>query len=157
MIIYLLALAIGVMAGLRAMTAPAAISWAAWLGLAPLSGTVLSFLGSWIAVALLTIAAVAELISDKLPKTPSRKTPPQFIGRISTGALSGAAVGLAGGSLLGGLAAGVIGATIGTLSGAEARGRLAGAFGRDLPAALVEDAVAIAGAIMVVTLIAMVA
>ena len=35
--IYLLALLIGVVAGLRAMTAPAAVSWAAYLGWLPLA------------------------------------------------------------------------------------------------------------------------
>ena len=34
--IYLLALLIGVVAGLRTMTAPAAVSWAAYLGWLPL-------------------------------------------------------------------------------------------------------------------------
>lgn len=38
MTLYLLALLIGVVAGLRAMTAPAAISWACHLGLLDLSG-----------------------------------------------------------------------------------------------------------------------
>jgi uncharacterized membrane protein len=44
-----------------------------------------------------------------------------------------------------GLGAGVIGAVLGTLLGARARGHLAGSFGRDLPAALLEDVVAIGG------------
>jgi uncharacterized membrane protein len=42
-----------------------------------------------------------------------------------------------------GLVAGTIGAVAGTLGGAKARGLLARAFGRDLPAALLEDAVAV--------------
>lgn len=40
--VYLLAVLIGVIAGLRAMTAPAAISWAAWLGWVALAGTPLA-------------------------------------------------------------------------------------------------------------------
>ena len=39
------ALVIGIVAGLRAMTAPAAVSWAAPLGWLPLQGTSLAFLG----------------------------------------------------------------------------------------------------------------
>ena len=43
------------------------------------------------------------------------------------------------------MAAGIAGAVVGTLGGYEARRRLAAAFGRDLPAALLEDVVAIVG------------
>ena len=153
MTLYLLALAIGVIAGLRAMTAPAAIAWAAWLGILPLAGTPLSFLAHIAAPIILTIAAIAELIADQLPKTPSRKVPVQFITRILTGGLSGGAIGLVWGSLVGGLVAGVVGAVIGTLGGAEARERLARGFGRDLPAALIEDVVAVGGAVLIIALI----
>ena len=45
---------------------------------------------------------------------------------------------------------GLTGAVIGTLGGAEARARLARAFGRDMPAALIEDVVAIVGAFLIV-------
>jgi len=41
------------------------------------------------------------------------------------------------------LVAGIIGAVAGTFGGAKARGLLAKTFGRDLPAALLEDAVAL--------------
>ena len=153
MTLYLLALAIGVIAGLRAMTAPAAIAWAAWLGILPLAGTPLSFLAHIAAPIILSVAAIGELIADQLPKTPSRKVPVQFITRILTGGLSGAAIGMVWGSLVGGLIAGVIGAVIGTLGGAEARARLAKTFGRDLPAALIEDVVAVGGAVLIVSLI----
>jgi uncharacterized membrane protein len=62
------------------------------------------------------------------------------------GALCGAALGASGGSLAGGLVAGALGAVAGTLGGYEARGRLAKAIGKDLPVALLEDAVAVGGA-----------
>lgn len=150
MSLYILALLIGVIAGLRAMTAPAAVSWAAYLGWINLQGTPLAFLGSPIAAYILLLAALAELVTDQLPKTPSRSVPVQFGARIVTGGLSGAALGAAGGSLIGGLVAGIVGAVIGTLAGAAGRGALAGAFGKDMPAALIEDAVAIVGAILIV-------
>jgi uncharacterized membrane protein len=89
-----------------------------------------------------------------LPGTPSRTTPVQFGARLASGALSGAAVTIAGGSWAYGLAAGVVGAVLGTLVGARARGRLADAFHRDPPAAFLEDAVAIAGAALVVGVLA---
>jgi len=70
------------------------------------------------------------------------------------GGLSGAAIGMTGGAWIGGLVAGVIGAVIGTLVGAEARSRMAQAFGRDTPAAFIEDGVAILGAVAIVALLA---
>jgi len=148
--IYLLALLIGIVAGLRTMTAPAAVSWAAYLGWLPLQNTPLAFLGYVAVPYVFTLLAIGELIADQLPKTPSRKVPVQFGARIVSGALCGAAIGAAAGTLAGGLVAGVIGAVIGTLGGAEARARLARAFGRDMPAALIEDAVAIVGAYLIV-------
>ncbi len=148
--LYLLALLIAVVAGLRAMTAPAAIAFAAHYGLLDLSGTWLAFLGyrwtPWILLAL----AIGELITDQLPSTASRKVPVQFGTRILAGAITGAAIGVAGGALWIGAFIGAIGAIIGTLGGAAARARMARAFGNDRPAALIEDAVAIAGAVLIV-------
>jgi uncharacterized membrane protein len=149
--LYLLALLIGVIAGLRAMTAPAAVAWGAYLGWLPLSGTWAGFMGHWIAVAIFTVLALVELVGDQLPSTPSRKVPVQFGTRLVSGAFVGAIIGTAGGALIAGLVAGIVGAAIGTYGGAEVRSRLAGAFGRDLPAALIEDAVAILLAFLVVS------
>lgn len=150
MTIYLAALLIGVVAGLRTMTALAAVSWAASFGALELGGTRLAFLGSVVAAWILTIAAIAELVTDQLPNTPSRKTPVQFGARIVSGALCGAAVGTAlGESWKMAAGAGVVGAILGTLAGARFRGRLAHAFRKDRPAAFLEDAVAIVGAILV--------
>jgi uncharacterized membrane protein len=70
----------------------------------------------------------------------------QFATRLLMGALCGAAVGAAAGVLLAGLACGVVGALLGTYLGAAFRAGLARAFGKDLPAALIEDAIAIGGA-----------
>ena len=95
--LFLLALLIGVVAGLRAMTAPAAVSWAAHLGALHLGGTWLAFLGNVVVAWVLTALALGELITDQLPKTPSRKVPVQFGARIVSGALCGAAVGTAAG------------------------------------------------------------
>jgi uncharacterized membrane protein len=125
------------------MTAPAAVAWGAYLGWLPLAGSWAGFMGHWLAVAILTLLALAELVSDQLPSTPSRKVPQQFGARLVTGAFSGAVIGTAGSALLAGLVAGLVGAVIGTYVGAAFRARLALSFGRDLPAALVEDAVAI--------------
>jgi uncharacterized membrane protein len=150
MSILLLAFLIGMVAGLRAMTAPAAISWAAHLGWLNLGDSWLAFLGYALTPWIFTVLAIAELITDQLPSTPSRKVPVQFGTRIVIGALCGAAVGISGGWPTGGTIAGVIGAVIGTLAGADVRGRIARAFGQDRPAALIEDAVAIVGAFLIV-------
>ena len=147
---FLLPLLIGIIAGLRSMIAPAAVSWAARLGWLTLAPTSLAFLGAAITPWILTALALGELVADKLPSTPSRTVPVGFGTRILSGGLSGAAIGAAGGSLLTGLLSGAIGAVIGTLGGRAARGHLAAALGRDRPAALIEDAVAIGGAFLII-------
>jgi len=152
--LYLLSLLLGVVAGLRAMTAPAAVAWGAWLGWLPLAGTWAGFMGHWIAVAVFSILAVVELITDQLPSTPSRKVPQQFGARLISGAFSGAVLGAATGATILCAIAGIVGAVIGTYGGADLRGRLAAAFGSDRPAAIIEDAVAIIGGLLIVAAVA---
>ncbi|MCB8820752.1 DUF4126 domain-containing protein [Microvirga rosea] len=151
MLLYLAALSIGIIGGLRAMTAPAAVSWGAYLGLLNLSSTWLSFLAHPVSPWIFTLLAIGELIADQLPSTPSRKASGAFITRIVVGGVCGAAVTMAsGGNFLGGILAGAVGAVIGTLGGAAFRKHLALAFGKDRPAAFVEDAIAIVGAVLIV-------
>jgi uncharacterized membrane protein len=151
MSIYVLAFLIGVTAGLRSLAPLAVVSWAARLGRLPLANTSLSLLGAAAAPYIVTVLAVLELIADKLPKTPSRKTPMGFGARIVTGALCGGAIGAASQTLAGGLVAGVAGAVVGTLVGYEFRARLVRATGgKDLPIALLEDVIAIGGALLIV-------
>ena len=147
--IYILGLLMGVVAGLRAMIPAAAVSWAAYLGFLKLDGTWLSFLGSIWAVIIFTVLAIAELVTDQLPSTPSRTVPQQFGARVVIGAIAGIAISGPANWLLGALA-GIVGAAFGTYGGAELRGRLAAQFGRDQPAAFIEDAIAIVGAALIV-------
>jgi uncharacterized membrane protein len=147
---FLLPLLIGVVAGLRAMTAPAAVSWAARLGHLDLADSPLAFLGYAWTPWILTALALVELVTDQLPSTPSRTVPVQFGARILMGGASGAAIGAADGALVLGLVAGIAGAVMGTLGGRAFRARLAKAFGGDRPAAFLEDAVAIGGALLIV-------
>jgi uncharacterized membrane protein len=145
---YVLAFLIGVIAGLRSMTAPAAVSWAARLGWLHLENTWLAFLGFAATPYILSVLAIGELIADKLPNTPSRKAAIGFGARIVSGAICGAALG----GWVGGLVAGIIGAIVGTLGGYEFRVRLVRAIGgKDLPIALLEDAIAIGGAFLIVS------
>jgi uncharacterized membrane protein len=153
MIIYILSFLIGVIAGLRAMTAPAAASWAAHWGLLDPSGSWLAFMGYRFTPWVFSVLAVAELVADQLPKTPSRKVPMQFATRVLMGALAGATVGTSAGSWMAGAVLGALGAIAGTLGGATARARLAASFGKDRPAALLEDAVAIFGSALIIAAI----
>ena len=150
MSIWVLAFLIGVVAGLRSLTAPAVVSWAARLGWLHLQNTWLAFLGAPVTPWIVSVLALAELVADQLPGTPSRKSPPGFGARIVTGALCGGALGASGGALVAGMIAGVLGAIVGTLGGYEARVRAARAIGKDLPVALIEDAIAIGGALLIV-------
>jgi uncharacterized membrane protein len=150
---FLLPLGIGFVAGLRSMTAPAAVSWAACIGWLDLQGTPLQFMGSGVAVAISTVAALLEYVADKLPRTPNRTSTGPLIGRIVLGALSGAALGAAHGRmLLAGAVLGGLGAVIGAYAGYHARRRLVMTVGvKDLVVALAEDLVAILLAYLVVT------
>ena len=147
---YALALLAGVVAGSRALTAPAAVSWAARLGRLDLDDSWLAFMGYAWTPWIFTALTLVELITDQLPSTPSRKIPMQFGARIVSGALCGATLGVSGGSWIAGLIAGVIGAAIGAYGGAEIRLRMAKAFERDAPAAFIEDAGAIVLGLIVV-------
>lgn len=151
MSIYLLALLIGIVAGLRTMTAPAAVAWAAHLGWLNLGGTWLAFFDNVWARWILTVLALLELVADQLPSTPSRTVPVQFGARLVSGAVSGAAIAVAGGrNWVGGVVAGIGGAVIGTFGGSSSRAQLAATFGSDRPAAIIEDVVAIGSALLIV-------
>jgi uncharacterized membrane protein len=137
------AFVVGIACGLRALVGLAAVSWAASSGQLPLEGTWLSFLGNRITSYVTTLLAIGEIVNDKMRKTPSRLVPPQFGARVVMGALTGSAIGLSHGNLVLGAVAGMVGSVVGTFAGAKGRALLAKAFGRDLPAALLEDVIAI--------------
>lgn len=156
-VVLLLALLIGVVAGLRTFTAPAAAAWGALLGWIDVGGSWASWVDHPVTVGLLTILAVGEFIGDKLPRTASRTVAVQFAARLVTGAVSGAVIGAAWGYTVGGSGAGVIGAVLGTLGGYQARTRLvAGLDGHDFPIAMLEDTVAVLGGLGIVALAALV-
>src|ERR1700680_5132098 len=92
-----LAFSIGVVAGLRSMTAPAVVAWAAHLGWINLHGSPLAFMGSAWAVGIFTIGALGEFVADKLPTTPARTEAVGLTARIVVGLLTGASLGIAGG------------------------------------------------------------
>jgi len=98
----LLSLLIGVVAGSRAMMAPAAATWAARLGAIDLAPTPLAFMASPVTLWIFTVLALVELVTDQLPSTPSRTVPVQFGTRLLTGGLSGAAIAAPSGALVAG-------------------------------------------------------
>jgi uncharacterized membrane protein len=143
---------IGFFAGLRSLTAPAAAAWAAYLGWLRLDRP-LSLIGSIPSVAIFTVLAVVELVADKLPKTPNRTSPAPLIARIVTGGLTGACVAAGGaqGLFLGAIV-GATGGVAGAFGGYHTRAWLVRALGtRDIYIALLEDLVAVAGSLWVVS------
>ena len=149
---FVAAFAIGIIAGLRSMTAPAAVSWGAYLKWISLENSRLAFLGSTAAVVVLSLLALVELVNDKLPKTPNRTAAVPFIARIVTGAFSGLTLCVAGNmSAIAGAVLGVIGAIVGTYGGFYARSFLTNSLrAPGIAIAILEDVIAIAGGLMVV-------
>ena len=151
--VLLLAFLIGVVAGLRTMTAPAVVAWAAnrhWLNL---DNSLLAFMGSTAAVAIFSVLALGELVVDKLPSTPNRTRLAGLIGRTVLGGLSGAGIAVAGSqSIAPGAILGVAGAIAGAFAGYEVRTRLVRVLKvPDFVIALFEDAVAVAGGLLIVS------
>lgn len=141
----LLAFSIGVVAGLRSLTAPAVVAWAAYLGWLNLHGSPLAFMGSVWAVVIFTLLALVEFVTDQLPTTPARTTAVPLAARIVMGALSGACLGVAGGSSLWqGALVGAIGGIAGAFAGYQARVGLARALrAPDYAIAVPEDLLAV--------------
>jgi uncharacterized membrane protein len=127
MTMILLALVMGVVAGLRTFTAPAAFFLA--------RGGVAGFI--------LAVFAIGEYIADALPKIPPRTGLPSIILRPLSGAITGWF--MAG---IGGAIAGVIGALLGTYGGYSGRIAAIAKIGA-IPAAVLEDVIAIAIAALV--------
>jgi uncharacterized membrane protein len=151
--VLILAFGIGIIAGLRSLTAPAVVSWAVRLGWLNIYYPALSFLGSTAAVVIFTILAAVELVADQLPSTPARTKPPGLIARFVLGGLSGGAVAVGGGqSLVLGCVLGAAGGIIGAFAGYQVRTGLVRALKvPDIVIALLEDVVAIGGALLIVT------
>ena len=141
----LLAFGIGIVAGLRSLTAPAVVAWAAHLGWLHLAGSPLAFMGSKWTAAVFTLLALVELVADQLPGTPARTAAVGLSARIVTGALCGASLAVAGAaSLWLGAVAGAIGAIAGAFGGYQARVGLVRALRvPDVAIAIPEDIVAI--------------
>jgi uncharacterized membrane protein len=151
--VWVVAFGIGIVAGLRSMTAPAVSSWLAQRHSPELAGTPLAFMASMPAAIVFTLGALAELVADKLSQTPRRTKPVPLVARLVTGALSGAtlATGAGASPAVGGIL-GAAGAIAGTFGGYLARTRSVKALSvPDTLIALTEDAVAVGGALFLAT------
>jgi len=152
-LVFALVFALGCVCGLRSMTAPALVCWAAHLGWIDLSGSHLAFLGHVAAVAIFTLLAIAEIVADKLPNIPGRNTPGPLAARFLFGGLSGAALAIAGhASWIVGFVIGGIGGLVGGLGGYTIRRDLKRRFKLpDFPVAIAEDLITIVCGILIVS------
>ena len=151
--VLLFAFGIGFAAGLRSLTPPAVVAWAAHLGWLNLNNTPLAFMGSIIAVIIFSLLAMFELFADLQPSTPKRTAAVPLTARILMGALCGACICAANHqSIAVGAVLGAIGGIVGAFAGYEGRKRLVGALNiKDVFVALLEDGVTIALACLFVT------
>lgn len=143
---------IGLLAGLRSLTPPAAAAWAANVGWLKLTGS-LALIGSVYAVAVFSVLALGELAADKWAKIPNRTTAAPLIARILMGGLTGACVAGGGGAdVFSGAALGAVGGIAGAFGGYHARKQLVQALRvPDFAIALFEDLVVIAGCVWIVS------
>lgn len=151
--VFFLAFGIGVVTGLRSMTGPAVVCWAAHLGRLNLADSRLALMGSTAATYSFSAFAIGELVADKLPFIPNRTSPGPLFGRIVLGALCGAALCAAGGdSVATGAILGGVGGIAGAFAGYQARANLVKKLGcPDWVVAVLEDMVAVGGGLFLVS------
>ncbi len=140
------ALLLGVVAGLRSQMPGALLALAVRQGRLPRGEHIpLRWLGTRWGLPAAALAAVGELIGDKLPITPSRLAPAPLIARLVSGGAAGAAIADATGqSAIAGAALGTIGAGIGSVAGYYARASLSAATGIASPIwGVAEDSIGI--------------
>jgi uncharacterized membrane protein len=153
MMALLLSFLLGCVDGLRSLTGPAVVCWAAHFGWLHFAGTKLAFVDRPITLIVFTLLAIVELIVDKLPNTPVRTAPLGLIARIALGGACGLAIATSGSlSTLFAVVLASVGAVVGAFAGYKIRRVLVSQTSLpDLAVALVEDAVAIAGAFLIVS------
>ena len=155
-LILFFAFGIGVVAGMRSLTAPAVVSWAACIGALSLEGSPLAFMGWIVTVIVFTLLGLGELMADMLLSwIPRRTAPAPLAARLLMGGLCGASLCVsAGRSLVLGAILGALGGLAGAFVSYEIRRRLVTGLNiRDVVVALTEDAIAISLACFFVALI----
>lgn len=136
--------ALGVVCGMRAALGPALVARQLSRRKRLKLGQ-LEFMRSGTTANTFAVAAVGELVGDKLPMTPARVSPAALSGRIVSGALCGAALSRsAREDSATGAVAGAVGAVVGAYAFYELRRALTERGGLpDVAVALAEDALAL--------------
>lgn len=144
------AVALGAATGLRTFVAPVLLSRIASRGRIPeIQNTRFAPLASPVAAYLLTLAAIGEMVADKLPMAPSRTENGALFARLISGAVSGAAMHTATGRNAGvGTALGGAGALAAAYAGEWYRDQGAQARVPDPVLAVLEDAAAVGLALL---------
>jgi uncharacterized membrane protein len=155
---FLLTFLLGFVDGLRSLTAPAVVCWAAHFGWLHFAGTKFAFIDHRSTLVVFTLLALVELVLDKLPNTPARTAPVGLIARVVLGGASGVALAVGAGisvslvGLIALMANGSIGAIAGAFGGYNIRRAVV--LKMHLPdpvVAIAEDAVAILGGLLIVS------
>ncbi len=141
---------LGLVTGMRTLTAMAVLCWFAYAGDLSVDDTWAFWAGKLITAIVFTVLAIGEYIVDKLPKTPDRTAPGPLIARLVFAGLVGAivAAGLNGSGIEGVILC-VGGALVGAFAGFLIRRELVLRLkSKDWPVALVEDVSAVLGAVL---------
>jgi uncharacterized membrane protein len=148
---FLLTFLLGCVDGLRSLTAPALVCWAAHFGWLHFAGTRLAFINRRSTLIVFTLLAVVELIADKLPNTPARTAPVGLTARIVLGGACGLGLATsAGTSLSFSVLLGSIGAVVGAFAGYHTRRSIVSkARVPDFAVAVGEDVIAIASGLLI--------
>jgi uncharacterized membrane protein len=91
---FIVAFLLGLVAGIEAFVALAAVSWAAYFGHFPVAGTHFAFMAHIATPIILTLLAIAEIIYVRTPRSAGNKDfAPKLVLRIFLGAFVGAVIG----------------------------------------------------------------
>ncbi|MGA9353955.1 MAG: DUF4126 family protein [Terriglobales bacterium] len=148
---FLVTFLLGFVNGLRSLTPPALVCWAARLGWLHFAGTRFAFINRPATLIIFTLLAIAELIADKLPNTPARTAPFGLGARIFFGAACGLAIATSAGiSLPISALLAATGAVVGAFAGYHTRHLVvAKAHVPDIVAAVAEDLITIGGGLLI--------
>jgi uncharacterized membrane protein len=148
---FLLTFLLGFVNGLRSLTPPALVCWAAHLGWLHFAGTRFAFVDHPATLIIFTLLAIAELIADKLPNTPARTAPLGLSARIFFGGACGLALATSAGiSLPLSALLAAIGAVVGAFAGYHTRHFVVAKLHvPDLVAALAEDLITIGSGLLI--------
>src|ERR1700748_2296156 len=83
---------LGLVTGMRTMTAMAVLCWFAYAGHLSVDDNWAAWSGKLVTAIIFTLLAVGEYFGDKLPKTPNRTAPLPLIARLVFAGLVGAIV-----------------------------------------------------------------